>query len=148
MQINTNNYFGSTTIFTNRIRNIVHNDSCRSSPIVHWGQAMVPLLPWCIPYLKPHRLAIHCQCLRKKCGTNHRFLHSINKKATTLMINYMPTTPTFNTNTFKPQHETNLKFNKLPFNKPQNYARFPCSHVSQKNLLTQKFTFLKLKLRK
>lgn len=62
--------------YTNRVSDVVHNYGSCSTSIIHWSQAVVPLLASSVPYLKFHGLIIDSHCLGEKCGPNCRLLHS------------------------------------------------------------------------
>lgn len=59
---------------SNRASNVVDDDSGSCTSVVHWCQAVVPLLARSIPDLELHSRIVHRQRLREERCPDRRFL--------------------------------------------------------------------------
>ena len=76
---------------TNRICDVVDHYRSSSAPVIHGSQAVIPLLPCRVPYLKLDCLIVHCQGLREESRPDGRFLQP--NEATNSSFHSTPRTP-------------------------------------------------------
>lgn len=112
--------------------NIIHHNSCSCTSVVHRSQAMVSLLPCCVPYIKLYGSFIQWQNLCEECCSNCWFLQRI------LTLEFMQLTiwgiKKWTQSTTKTYWKANLEIIKLAFDESQYQTCFPSSHVPKKYL--------------
>lgn len=60
--------------YSYRAGNVVYNDCCLSSTIIHGGQTVVSFLTSCVPYFKLYSSVVQADSLREKRSSDGAFL--------------------------------------------------------------------------